>query len=322
MLKRHLAAAATVVAASAAIASQTQAATIDVITGGSATFQITAPLAELYLGTNWRTNEETGYPTSTASVSATGLDDNNVLTGSGSQVLDDGGALLSLRTRGIYLYPINTEGEEISSFAAVKNFSFRPSEEDIAAGITDEMRNINYVPTDDPNVFTDYRDPTTSYTLTDEQVARLNDGNLRTCCRHTLNGFTINTSGAFVDGVIDNMTERDTNFDGVVDEADYFHLFTLVGTDDDSIWDLALTDTMAQYLNYGFTAFAFEDSSDFLAQWPSTGLNFAGGDVIGTLSYAYEVSSVESVPLPAALPLLAGGLGVMGFFGRRKRKAA
>ena len=35
---------------------------------------------------------------------------------------------------------------------------------------------------------------------------------------------------------------------------------------------------------------------------------------------ALDAVSVEAVPLPAALPLFAGGLGLMGWMGRRKRK--
>lgn len=327
MMKRQMVAA--VAIASAAMASQASAATFDIVTGGSVTFQLTAPIGDYSLGTNWTVpTDDDGNPTGefperSGTVRATGLDDNNFPTGRGSRVLEDGGAELSLRMRGLYLYPLNDDGEEVSSFAEVKNFSFRSSEEDLAAGITDEMKLINYVPTSDPNVFTDYSDPSVSHTLTDAQVARLNDGNLRLCCRHTLGGFTINTSGMFVDGVIDNMVERDTNFDGVVDESDYFHLFTMAETSTADVYDLALTDTMAQYLNYGFSAGAFADGDTFQAEWSGGPLNFQGGDVIGNISYVYETATVEAVPVPAALPLLVGGLGALGFVSsRRKRKAA
>lgn len=37
---------------------------------------------------------------------------------------------------------------------------------------------------------------------------------------------------------------------------------------------------------------------------------------------AFEWSNVTVTPLPAALPLFAGGLGLLGFLGRKKRRAA
>lgn len=323
MITKSTVAACAVAATSVFAISQAHAATYDVITGGSVTFELTAPLGDYSLGANYSVPDEGGNPQRSGSIRATGLDDNNVPTGTGSQVLDDGGASLALRLRTLYLYPTDDAGNEVEDFAAVKNFPFsRNPPADIA-----DLININFVPTDDPNVFTDYRNPGDSYTLTNEQVAQLVDGSLRECCRHSLGSFTVNTSGGFVDGVIDNMRERDTNFDGVYDPTpvaeggDYFHLFTLGATDEQSVFDLVLTDTMATYLNYGFTAAAFGGSDAFINGWAGSPLNFAGGDTIGRLSYSYDVASVSTVPLPAGLPLLIAGLGAMGLVGRRRKKA-
>jgi hypothetical protein len=47
-----------------------------------------------------------------------------------------------------------------------------------------------------------------------------------------------------------------------------------------------------------------------------TSLDFSGTALL-------EVEQVEATPLPAALPLFAGGLGLLGFFGaKRRRKTA
>lgn len=58
-------------------------------------------------------------------------------------------------------------------------------------------------------------------------------------------------------------------------------------------------------------------------------VGFSTGDIIdftlpdGVAPYSYSQSSDTSVvPVPAAMPLLAGGLGVMGLVGWRRRKNA
>jgi hypothetical protein len=45
-------------------------------------------------------------------------------------------------------------------------------------------------------------------------------------------------------------------------------------------------------------------------------------DQISTEFGSYLVKDTNVVPIPAALPLFAGGLGAMGFMARRRRKAA
>ncbi|MGR3742655.1 MAG: PEP-CTERM sorting domain-containing protein [Pseudooceanicola nanhaiensis] len=303
--------AAALCAAVASFAPQAEARTIN---EGEATFTFDADLlASTYLTTNW---EDGGVHSRSFSVRPSNSD-----FGTPSE-LDSDGAVLRFSGRGagsVYLAPTDLAGEEVEDFADVKVFSFRNP----PATVTEEMVNINYVPTSDPNVFTDFSNPSMSYTFTDEEVAALGDAQLRTCCRHTLSGYEIDTAAMTVDGIIDNVAERDVNFDGVIDEADEFHLFDLVATETENLFELALTETMASYLNFGFTPGAFADGSSLFEEWgalQSGGpgfLSFAGGDVVGNVSYSYG-----TVPVPAALPLLAGGLGLLGFVGRRKKRAA
>ncbi len=306
--------------AGAALTNTAAAATIDVITGGSATIEFTADFGAAALTTNWDSNEA-GNPERTVNINATRVNDDGSIDR--SQFID-GGALLSLSRATAYISPVDADGEEVESFASVKAFSFRETD----PSITDEMKNINYVATDDPNVFTDYKDPSASYTLTDEQVALLNDSELRLCCTHTLGSLEINTANMTVDGVIDSIAERDINFDGVIDESDEFHFFDLVATEAEGVWGLSLTETLASYLNFGYTEYAFADGQALLDGWAALQpggagyLSFAGGDVIGTVSYAYDTGVVVApVPLPAGMPLLLAGLGAMGFVRRRRNKA-
>ena len=322
MTIKTMASAFAVAASAALVAPQAGAATYDIVTDGSATITFTADFASYYLGTNW-TADANGNPTRTLTARASGVDaTTGVPTGTGSQAIA-GGANLSLRSS-VYLYPTDAAGEEVDDFATV--YAFRFNETD--PSVTDEMKAINYVPTSDPNVYEDYENPGTTYTLTDEQIALLNAGELRLCCRHTLGSFTLNTAEGYVDGVIDSITERDINFDGVYDSSDYFHLFTLEDSGTEGLFNLVLTEVMASYLNYGFTPQAFLDGDELAARWGwyTSGnvglLGFAEGDVIGTISYAYTLGTTTAVPVPAALPLLAGGLGVMGVIRARRRKAA
>jgi hypothetical protein len=67
----------------------------------------------------------------------------------------------------------------------------------------------------------------------------------------------------------------------------------------------------------GIDYFVYNDSSSFSAPWDYA---FLLNNAVFTADFN---SSTAATPLPAALPLFAGGLGVIGLFGRRrKRKAA
>ena len=90
-------------------------------------------------------------------------------------------------------------------------------------------------------------------------------------------------------------------------------------------WSLGAQNGVATGTTHPNTAWT---SFDFLFQW--------AGASTATLLFATTVSpnnccygpaldnvALEAVPLPAALPLFAAGLGIMGYFGsRRRRKAA
>ncbi|WP_169570088.1 hypothetical protein [Sneathiella limimaris] len=47
-----------------------------------------------------------------------------------------------------------------------------------------------------------------------------------------------------------------------------------------------------------------------------------GGKGLSHMSLYYSASSLTTVPLPAALPLYAAGIAILGFFGYRRRKSA
>jgi PKD repeat protein len=53
-----------------------------------------------------------------------------------------------------------------------------------------------------------------------------------------------------------------------------------------------------------------------------TVIDDANGDLVGTANMEVDVSDVSPTPLPAALPLFAGGLGMVGFIARRKKRNA
>ena len=310
-MRRSLTIAATAAISAVVLASQAQADMI--VSGGSATFTFDSDvLTDTFLTTNW--DDGSGVHQNTFNVRS-----GSSPSGTPSQVIP-GGALLTFTGRGggnVYLSPTNAAGEEIESFETVQVFPFFA----VPEGITDAQANTNWLPTGNPNEFYDITDPSRIETFTPEQVAAMEATELRTCCTHTLGGFVIDTVAGTVDGIIDNIAERDVDLDGDIDADDAFHLFDLVDAGDGT-FDLALTDVMASYLNFGFSEFGFLDAAA-LADWgnPEGALSFAGGDVVGSVAYSYTLEA-SPVPVPAALPLLAGGLGALGVVARRRRRTA
>lgn len=54
----------------------------------------------------------------------------------------------------------------------------------------------------------------------------------------------------------------------------------------------------------------------------ATGTFWADGFISGNDSFTAAQINVSSVPVPAALPLMAGGLGLLGLVGRRRKRSA
>lgn len=314
-----------------------------IIQGGEARITLTADLMSLGLGAGrWRANAD-GQPEYYNYVRSspgykykylrydrnTGATTEREWTASersGSTYVSPTAAKLKLASSTLYLYATDSNGDEIKTFAPSVWIAPQRSSNEGYELFSTELRNINFVPTVNPLVWKDYKNPTATYTLTQAQVDLLTEqaDDLRLCCAHTLGNLEIDTALMTIDGLIDGVAERDINFDGVINEKDEFHLFDMVDSGVAGVYNLALTSTMAQYLNYGFTPAAFANASDFIAKWsgPQNGLSFSGGDVIGKISYSYT-SGPAPVPLPAGLPLLLGGLGVVGLVKRRSaRKAA
>ncbi|MFV0473694.1 MAG: VPLPA-CTERM sorting domain-containing protein [Pikeienuella sp.] len=291
-----------------------------IVTGGDVTVEVTLPLLDYDL---WGTAaagsppahvNEAGNPVVQTPIMASRGSDYS----RGSQVVDGGYQLYM--NGGVYLYPLKTSGDptsEVESFADVFVFG------EIPEGVTvdSSIRWRNYVRRSD-GAHVDYSTGEV-VELTAEQIALLTESQIRTCCRHSLTGLSLNTVDGTVDGRIDGVRERDINFDGVIDENDEFHFFDLVATGEEGVFDLALTDVMAQYINFGFTPLAFGGDPAF-SEWARLvngggGLGLAGGDIIGRLTYSVNTAVV---PVPAALPLLASGLGLIGFLRTRRSRQA
>jgi hypothetical protein len=87
---------------------------------------------------------------------------------------------------------------------------------------------------------------------------------------------------------------------------------TYVGVTDTALTEGSITYTIDNYssLNLG---------NDIAISWAMT----CGNDIIqGTVNLGGNGQTPEPTPLPAALPLFAAGLGVLGFAGSRRRKSA
>ncbi|MFV0475193.1 MAG: hypothetical protein ACK5MQ_13450 [Pikeienuella sp.] len=315
---RNIALAAALALAAPALLVAPKADAATVVTGGNVTVEVTLPLLDYAL---WGTASAGSPPARINSFGNPELEfpirEARIRNGAVSvSTVVDGGYNVRMNG-GVYLFPLSDATDptsEVAAFADVLVFG------DIPEGVTIDrsIRWRNYVQGADGS-YTDYSTGEV-VELTAEQAALLVGSQLRTCCRHTLSGMTLNTAEGYIDGRIDGVRERDINIDGVIDENDYFHLFELVPNGSSTDLDVVLTDVMAQYLNFGFTSLAFGGDPAF-ADWAGGPLNFQGGDVVGRLSY-YVNTTEMAVPVPAALPLLASGLGLFGFLRLRRSRQA
>jgi PEP-CTERM motif len=91
----------------------------------------------------------------------------------------------------------------------------------------------------------------------------------------------------------------------------------------------SLTDTATYTADYHNDT----DSVDWSSANDPIVVTFSNGDVLDvtlvnasdwaiTPEISFDLTGPAATPLPATLPLFAGGLGLLGFFGRRKRKSA
>jgi PEP-CTERM motif len=91
----------------------------------------------------------------------------------------------------------------------------------------------------------------------------------------------------------------------------------------------SLTDTATYTADYNNDT----DSVDWSSANDPIVVTFSNGDVLDvtlvnasdwdiTPKISFDLTGPAATPLPATLPLFAGGLGLLGFFGRRKRKSA
>lgn len=134
------------------------------------------------------------------------------------------------------------------------------------------------------------------------------DGQLRTCCRNAVTGLSVNTKTGELSGRVNGVNRPDNV------------LFTL-GETTSAGTELIVTQNLAELLSYGFSAynpyFPLVNDWAFTGQFPDL-----TGQSIGYLNYSVETVTAP-IPVPAALPLLGGGIAVLGAIGhRRKKKAA
>jgi hypothetical protein len=77
---------------------------------------------------------------------------------------------------------------------------------------------------------------------------------------------------------------------------------------------------LSQYVGLLSLTLKYNFSRSFSGNWAVVDGNPSGAPLVA-ITYDYTAAEISATPLPAALPLFAAGLGVMGLLGwRRKRK--
>ncbi|MFV0473893.1 MAG: hypothetical protein ACK5MQ_06755 [Pikeienuella sp.] len=142
------------------------------------------------------------------------------------------------------------------------------------------------------------------------------EGEVRTCCRNALQYLRLDTAGNKMDGIVNLVLDRDG-------DGDWFDpMFTLGETTDEGT-ELVVTPYLAALLSYAYSP--YNDSFTLRDDWVGKDLafpNLAGQTVALIKEWSVETAEISTVPLPAALPLLGAGLGLMALVGRRKSRAA
>lgn len=137
------------------------------------------------------------------------------------------------------------------------------------------------------------------------------DGN-RLCCRNSVgrvsgpNGFSFNTVTGEINAQINGINRDGAEF--------------LLGKPVDGGYELLVTETLAELLTYAYSEYNSE-WFPLKSDWPGSTIADLTGQSIGVISYDVE-TIVAPVPVPAALPLLAGGIGALGVLRLRRKKAA
>ncbi|MBK4215959.1 VPLPA-CTERM sorting domain-containing protein [Paracoccus caeni] len=137
------------------------------------------------------------------------------------------------------------------------------------------------------------------------------EGN-RLCCRNALTNLALDTTTGKLTGRINGVRNREND-----------HLFTLGETTDEGT-ELLVSDYLAGMLTYAYSA----NNAQYFPlfdQWPNkdAGIPNLAGQSIGWVNYDVVTDVLPApVPVPAALPLLIGGIGALGYVGKRRRRKA
>lgn len=168
------------------------------------------------------------------------------------------------------------------------------------------------------------------------------DPTLCSACYETVNGGNTITLGSVTFTASSPNTDLNLNGPGVYNSTDVLltNTYPPGGTND------VLTITLASSVTaFGLDFASGEDPSSFslsngFAASIASSTNYSSPGFVGFISsnpfntitlsvvspegWAIQdaVTAVATTPLPAALPMFAGGLGLVGFLARRKRKAA